>query len=75
MAHNVDALNRAMRNAGGVDNLRVIDGPRLTEFTPDGLADALEQELTRAHEVGWPKISIHLDLADARVLAKYLRRG
>jgi hypothetical protein len=75
MAHDHDALRRALKQSGGVDGLKVIDGPRLEGFTPDGLARALELEIARSRTEGWPKINISLDLEDAWALMKFLRRN
>jgi hypothetical protein len=75
MTQDHDALRRALKQAGGVGGLKVIDGPRLERFTPDGLAHALELEIARSRAEGWPKIDISLDLEDAWALMKFLRRN
>lgn len=69
------AVHEAIQRHRGVSNMPVIDGPRLERFDPMHLAGALEQELARAAQVGWTKISIHLDVEDAMRLEQYLRRG
>lgn len=50
------------------------NGPIIPEFAPIPLAQALEQEIRRAHLYGWPKISLHMDILDAAMLAAFLRR-
>ena len=65
-------LGAARRGRAG--QIEVIDGPRLEAFNPSKLGAALAQEIARAGERGWPKISIHLDIADAAQLAAYLKR-
>ena len=50
------------------------DGPVLSEFSADKLADAIMQEVERGGNYGFTKITIHLDLPDAVKLAQYLRR-
>ena len=51
-----------------------MDGPRLERWNPRLLADALDAELARCAVEGWPKISLHMDIADAMKLAQYLRK-
>lgn len=68
-------VERAIQRAGRVEKLPLIDGPVVERFEPRALASALEQEVQRAMEVGWPKISLHMDVADAKKLALYLIRG
>ena len=46
----------------------------LESWTPLALAQALEQELARVSELPNPKISIHMNIHDARMLATLLRR-
>jgi len=67
-------VTEAIRRAGHVENLPIIDGPSLDKFAPRALADALDQEIARALEIGWTKISIHMDLRDARSLSLFLRK-
>lgn len=43
-------------------------------FKPDELAAGIEAEINRAHEYGFTKITLHMDLPDAALLAKHLRR-
>ena len=47
--------------------------PILERFVPEQLAWAIEQELEHAALIGWTKISIHLDLLEAALLARFLR--
>ena len=63
----------AIRRAGGVDRLPVVDGHLLERFDPGRLGTVLDLEIARAVEIGWTKISLHMDLADARQLARFLR--
>ena len=49
------------------------DGPIIAEFSPSAFAEALEQELDRCALYGWPKITIHMDAPDARLLLQYFR--
>lgn len=49
------------------------DGPKIEEFSPGKLADAIEQELERCAAMGWAKLTLHMDAADARKLANHLR--
>ena len=48
------------------------DGPVLPEFHPMALSKAIQQEVNRASDYGWSKITIHLDIPDALLLAKFL---
>lgn len=50
------------------------DGPIVAEFNPKALAKAIEQEVKRCHDYGWPKITLHMDVSDAAKLAHFLRR-
>lgn len=68
------ALQEAIKRAGHVTNLPLIDGPRIDKFDPYLLAEALDQEIARSVETGWTKISIHMDLQDARLLSMFLRK-
>lgn len=63
----------AIRRAGGVGKLPIIDGPHIEKFDPKMLAKALEQEIQRCGEFGWSKVSLHMDVQDAFKLAKFLR--
>ncbi len=63
-----------IRQAGGVDALPIMDGPRLDRWNPSKLADALDHEIARCAAEGWPKISLHLDVPDAMKLVRCLRR-
>jgi hypothetical protein len=49
------------------------DGQIIEEFSPSAFAEALEQELNRCALYGWPKITIHMDVPDARLLLQYFR--
>lgn len=49
-------------------------GPLVPRFNAKELAHAIEQEINRSLLVGWTKISIHMTLEDAAMLAKALRR-
>jgi hypothetical protein len=51
------------------------DGPRLERFDAEALATAIDQEIARSIEYGWSKLTIHMDIPDARLLASYLRRA
>lgn len=50
------------------------DGPVLPQFNPAELEKAIMQEVKRADDYGWSKITIHLDIPDAVLLAKFLGR-
>lgn len=63
---------QAVNAAGGIDNLDIIDGPRLEAFDAKQLAQALKDEVQRAKQTGWSKVSLHMDLEDALALAKHL---
>lgn len=69
----MDNVQQALQKAGGANNLPTIDGPRLESFDALGLASALESEIERAGRENWPKISLHMDIADAKALAAALR--
>lgn len=49
------------------------DGPIISTFSPEAIAHALEQEVARSMALPNPKISIHMDIEDALLLAKFLR--
>ena len=49
------------------------DGPVLPKFDAIQLAEAIEKELERAHEYGWSKMTLHMDLPDAYLLAQHLK--
>jgi hypothetical protein len=49
------------------------DGPVIERFEALALADAITQEVQRAGEYGWSKITVHMDVPDALALAKFLR--
>lgn len=51
------------------------DGPTIALFNPHDLAAALETEMNRASDYGFTKITLHMDMLDAALLAKYLRKG
>jgi hypothetical protein len=51
------------------------DGPALPGFSPHPLADAIMQEVKRAGEYGWSKITIHMDIPDAVALAVVLKNA
>ena len=67
-------VTEAIKRAGHVEKLPIIDGPSLEKFSARALADALDQEIARALDVGWTKISIHMDLRDARSLSLFLKK-
>lgn len=46
----------------------------LREFKPIELAQAIEKNLEECGIYGHTKITIHLDLVDAKMLATHLRR-
>jgi len=50
------------------------DGPVVEHFEPQAVAAAIEQEITRARVYGWTRITLHMDVADALMLAQCLRR-
>jgi len=50
------------------------DGPLLLRFNAGKLGAAIERECARARVVGWTKITLHMDLQDAALLARHLRR-
>jgi hypothetical protein len=50
------------------------DGPIIARFDPRALAAAIECEMQRGAEYGWSKITLHMDMPDALMLAKYLRK-
>lgn len=58
---------------GGVSLLPQMDGPIVSQFEKTALANALLQEVARAQVMGWPRISIHMDLLDAVALAAALK--
>ena len=66
------AVERMMRNYGCLPDAP--DGPVLPAFNPATLAEAIEKEIVRSGEYGWSKITIHMDVPDAMMLAKFLRR-
>ena len=55
---------------GGTPN-----GPVLDVFDPRELAAAIESEILRCAELGWNKITVHMDVRDAMLLARHLRKG
>lgn len=67
-------VQEAIRRAGGVDRLPLVDGPVVPEYSRRHLADALDAEIARCAEVGWTKVSLHMDVRDAMLLARDLRR-
>jgi hypothetical protein len=50
------------------------DGPIIARFDPKALEEAIMHEVKRAGEYGWPKVTIHMDIPDAILLAQFLRR-
>ena len=66
-------VEEAIKRHGGIHNLPVVDGPVIPRFDPYRLAEALDQEIARAGEIGWTKISLHMDVQDAMKLARFLR--
>lgn len=68
-------LRRAIHRAGGLTGLpEAPDGPLLERWNARALAQALDQEIARARLMGWPKITLHMDTADAERLARLLRK-
>lgn len=65
-------LNEALARNGGVLPM-VPDGPRLEEFAPLPLAQALEFEVNRCAHMGWDKITLHMTPDDAMRLSRHLR--
>lgn len=51
------------------------DGPIVPQFDPIALEQAIMQEVKRAGEYGWSKITIHMDIPDAVLLANFLKRS
>lgn len=77
--HDYGLLQRILGKVRGstsekIDALPILDGPRLDKFDVHLLAQAIESEVARAKENGWPKISLHMDLEDAYLLAQVLKR-
>ena len=50
------------------------DGPVIARFDALELAQALESEMERSAIYGWSKMTIHMDMIDARALAAFLRQ-
>lgn len=50
------------------------DGPVISRFDRNAIAAGIECELSRASDYGFTKITLHMDLPDAALLAKFLRR-
>jgi hypothetical protein len=68
-------VTEAIRRVGGdPTKLPLVDGPLVPEYDVRELARALDQEIVRAAESGWTKISLHMDVRDAMLLARDLRR-
>lgn len=60
------------QQAGGI--LRdTPEGPVIDTFEPYRLAYAIEQEIERCKKNGWPTITMHMDVIDAALLARFLR--
>lgn len=68
----VRMIEKLMQQYGCLPSLT--DGPVLPQFDALALAQALEQEVNRAGLYGWTKITVHMDIPDAALLAQYLRR-
>ena len=49
------------------------DGPIIASFAPKVLAKGIEDEVRRADDYGWSKITLHMDIPDAIKLAHFLR--
>jgi len=65
----------AIRRHGGLAKLPdAPSGPFVESFDARLLADAIDQELARCAQLGWTKITMHMDVADAMRLASFLRR-
>jgi hypothetical protein len=62
-----------IRQAARGTLLAAPDGPIVHRFDPVLLAQAIDQELARCAVMGWPKISLHMDVRDAMLLARLLR--
>lgn len=69
-----EQLQAQLRRDGG-RLAPVPDGPIIGRFDPLELAQAIEHEIARSHEVGHTKIKVDMTLDDAARLARFLRRG
>lgn len=69
-----EAVARAFKRHGGVLP-DAPDGPILPGFDPRALAEAICEEIERCGLMGWPRISLHMDVLDAAQLMQFLRRG
>lgn len=49
------------------------DGPVIDVFEPPRLAQAIEDELARCTVRGWDHMTLHMDVSDALLLARFLR--
>jgi hypothetical protein len=67
------AVERMMQKYGCLPSAP--DGPAVEHFTPLAVAQAIEHELNRASEYGFTKVTLHMDLIDAALLARELRKG
>lgn len=50
-------------------------GPLVSTFNREEIATAIESEAVRVGHLPHPKITLHMDVADALLLAKILRYG
>ena len=66
------AVQRLIKTYGCLPD--AADGPIVPRFTPKAVAHGIEQEIVRAGDYGWSKITLHMDIPDALELAKFLRR-
>lgn len=63
------------RQPGGGVLAGTNDGPILDTFDAGLLAVAIEDELVRCAERSWTKVTLTMDVRDAMLLARYLRKG
>lgn len=50
------------------------DGPILSQFNAKELAACIKHELNRASGMGFTKVAINMDLAEAKALMRFLER-
>lgn len=55
------------------DGTQAPDGGIIPCFSPEAMADLIEKEVLKAKLIRNPKLTIHMDLEDALILAKFLR--
>jgi hypothetical protein len=66
------AVNNIMEKYGCLPTLN--DMRTLEVFSPEGMSQAIEHEANKAAEYGFSKITLHMDIPDAILLAKALRK-